>query len=155
MLQVAQLPHWQSVHLHPKTLVVLQRSLYSEECSVWQTALSAKFQMNFHFHLDSKGITVAEETGAKLKPGFDCCPCPQGSPEPCNGSTLGPLAPIGLTGPYVTGGPVGPDILNTGVVLVSKAPLLDTTPAGDVEGLIGAGPLMTSKKHFNHFPLLF
>ena len=54
--------------------------------------------------------------------------------------------PIGLTGPYVTGGPVGPDILGTGFVPASKAPLLDTTPAGDVEGLIGVGPLIASEK---------
>ena len=52
----------------------------------------------------------------------------------------------GLTGPYVTGGPVGPDILGTGFVPASKAPLLDTTPAGDVEGLIGVGPLIASEK---------
>ena len=101
-----------------------------------------------------KGKTVAEETGAKLKPGFSCCRCLQGSPEPCNGSTPGPLAPIGLTGPYVTGGPVGPDILGTGFVPASKAPLLDTTPAGDVEGLIGVGPRIASENLSRDFSLL-
>ena len=30
-----------------------------------------------------------EKTGAKLKPEFCCCPCLQGSPELCNGSTPG------------------------------------------------------------------
>ena len=75
------------------------------------------------------------ETGAKLKPGFCCCPCRQGSPEPCRGSTPGPVAPIGPCGPYVTGGPPGPDILNTGVVPASKAPVLDTSPAGAVESV--------------------
>ena len=63
-----------------------------------------------------------------------------------------PIAPVGL---YVTGGPSGPDILNTGVVPASKAPVLDITPAGDVEGLIDLGPLMTSEKPFKDFPLLF
>ena len=110
--------------------------------------------MNFHFHLNSKEKTVAEETGAKLKPALCCGPHPQGSPEPCNGSTPGPVAPIAPAGLYVTGGPSGPDILNTGVVPASKAPVLDT-PAGDVDGLIGVGPLMTSEKHFKDFPLLF
>ena len=60
----------------------------------------------------------------------------------------GPVAPIGPAGPYVTGGPAGPDILYTGIVPVSNAPLLDTFPAGAVEGLIGAGPLLASEKTF-------
>ena len=108
-----------------------------------------------HCHLNLKGKTLAEDPGAKLKPGFCCCPRPQGSPEPCNGSTPGAVAPIAPAGLYVTGGPSGPDILNTGVAPASKAPVLYTTPAGDVEGLIGVGPLMTSKKPFKDFPLLF
>ena len=100
------------------------------------------------------GKTLAEETGAKLKPGF-CCPCPQGSPEPCRVSTAGPVAPSGPCGPYVTGGPAGPVILYTGVVPVSKAPVLDTLPAGAVEGLIGAGPLMALKNLSQFFPKIF
>ena len=56
---------------------------------------------------------------------------------------------------HMSQGAVGPDILGTGFVPASKAPLLDTTPAGDVEGLIGVGPLIASEKPFQRlFPSL-
>ena len=42
--------------------------------------------------------------------------------------------------------------LTTGVVPASKAPLLDTSPVGAVEGLIGAGPLIVVSQSLTDFP---